>query len=179
MKETTWLKITPARVESNDLDFESAFELLLSALRQYALTLVQAHPEAKEEVYDWINQGTSGILHEIDPEKDPNPDIDINEVIAKQDLYIHTQLDNLKQNNPRRYKKALKQVRQMQSDQRAKILEKNMRTRQVSIDDYVKSRGTPLADAPGRDPNWDPNNGQGGSGNILDINQKVVPCRKQ
>ena len=123
MKETTWLKITPRQIESNDLDFESAFELLLSALRQYALTLVSAHPEAKEEVYDWINQGVSGILHEIDPTSDPNPQLDINEVIAKQDLYIHEHLTQLKTKNPRLYKKSLKAVKQQQSDQRAKILD--------------------------------------------------------
>ena len=137
MKPTTWLKLTPNQIESHDLDFESAFELLLSALRQYAVTLINHAPDdqaLRDEVYDWINQGTSGILHEIDPDKDLNPDLDINEVIAKQDLYIHEALDNLRQNNPRRYKKVQKDIQKRKSEQRAKILEMHRQNNQVRPD---------------------------------------------
>ncbi len=134
MKDSTWLKITPKNIESNDLSFNDAFELLFSTLRQCAMNFLEEYPEAKDDIYDWINQASSGILMDIDPDQDPNPDLDINEVIAMQDLYINENLAALKQNNPRLYKKARKQLNRAKSDQRAKILEMHRKQNLVNPD---------------------------------------------
>lgn len=126
MEKNTYIKITPLGVETNELTFQDAFELLMSTLRQFSTELIQKFPdnqELKDTIYDWLNQGVSGILHEIAPETDPNPDIDINQVIAMQDLYIKNNLDKMKAENPRLYKKAKKQVETNMEEQRAKILE--------------------------------------------------------
>lgn len=138
MDKTSYIKVTPQGVESDKVTFQDAFELLFSALRQFALTVTQAHPETTAEVYDWINQGAAGILHELDPDADPNPELDINEVIAKQDLYIQTQLNDTRLNNPKRYKRLRKEFEQRKSDQRAKILELRQTQKQT----------TKLGDAP-------------------------------
>lgn len=140
MDKTSFITVTPAGVESNKVTFQDAFELLFSALRQFALTVTQAHPETTPEVYDWINQGAAGILHELDPDADPNPELDINEVIAKQDLYIQTQLNDIRLNNPKRYKRLKKEFDRKKSDQRAKILEFKQ--------NQTQKQTTKLGDAP-------------------------------
>lgn len=134
MDKNTFIRITPTAVETNELSFQDAFELLLSTLRQLSTELIQKFPEdqaLKDTIYDWLNQGISGILHEIAPEQDPNPDIDINEIIAIQDLYIQDNLTKLKTENPRLYKKTTKKIKEHQEEQRAKILEYKQKNPQL------------------------------------------------
>ena len=130
MNKEIFITITPKGIESSGVTFEQAFELLLSSLRQFALELIELKPDdqdLKDTVYDWMNQGMSGILHEIDPTVDPNPDIDINKIIAMQDVYINDKLQELRTTNPRLYKSTSKKIKAQQEEKQARILEAKLK----------------------------------------------------
>lgn len=128
MQETSFLKLTPKGIESNALSFPDALQLICSGLlhlMQGTENFASDEEEAKElkvAVYDSVNEAMGALLHIFDPDRDPNPDVDINEIIAREDVLIQEQAEHLKATNPLRYKKQQKEVRKRISEQRARTM---------------------------------------------------------
>lgn len=146
MDDTTKLIISPTTltIEGGECNLEDIFRLTLSVQRQALSTMlgqarVEENREAIEALYDFTNQAYGNVLLELFPELH-NRDIDsdlIEQTIAAQDAFITQELENLRQTNPRRYKKQQKLVKQHISNQRAKLLERQMQARQINVDEVL------------------------------------------
>jgi hypothetical protein len=123
MTDKTYIKISAHGIETEDMNFGDAVQLCFSALIQLAQTAIKEGPgnetereELKKGLYDILNNASSYSLHELFPEMDVNPDLDVNMVMALEDLLMNEQLSQLKLKNPRLYKKRIKELKRMQDE---------------------------------------------------------------
>lgn len=123
MTDKTYIKITSTAIETQELNFEDAIHLCFSALTQLARTAMKEGPgneeelvELKKALYDALNNASSYTLHQLFPEQDMNPDLDVNMVLALENMLMNEQLSQLKIKNPRLYKKRLKELKRMQDE---------------------------------------------------------------
>jgi hypothetical protein len=117
------ITITPTTLEPVELNFNDALQLICSALLQLMNNAVENFATTEEEkeqltdsIYDGVNEATSQILQMFCPEKDPHPEANINEIMARQDLMIADEFSKLKATNPRLFKKRQKQLRRIQDE---------------------------------------------------------------
>lgn len=146
MNNDTRLIISPTtmQVEGGDCNLEDIFRLTLSVQRQALSTMLhqaraEDNREAIEALYDFANQAYGNILIELFPElhnSEITEDL-LERTIAAQDAFINQELENLRQTNPRLYKKQQKNLQRHISDMRAKLLERKMKARQIKIEDVV------------------------------------------
>lgn len=144
MNETTRLILAPTfiQTEGETCNIMEAFQLTLSAQKHFLQTLLaQAsdaeYPELYQSLYDFANQAYGNILTDLFPDMHNAhiTDETIDKAMQAQDEFIETALAELRQNNPRRFKKAQKETARRQSAQRAKIMEINMLKRQIPLED--------------------------------------------
>lgn len=144
MNETTRLILTPTTIqtEGDTCNIMEAFQLTLSAQKQFLNTLLhqandEEYPEVYQALYDFANQAYGNLLSDLFPDLHNAhiTDETIDKAMQAQDEFIQAAIDELKQTNPRRYKKAQKGFQKHQSSQRAKIIELNMLRRQQEIRD--------------------------------------------
>lgn len=110
-----YIKITDNSIETDGaLNFPEAMQLLSSAVLQvmnksldFAST-DEEHAALKDSVYDSANRAFTAILDSFDPDQSRNDDLDINMVVAIQDQVIQEALDTIKEYNPKRYKRLLR-----------------------------------------------------------------------
>lgn len=120
-----FIKITEKEMEYENLNFEGALQLCCSALLQLARAIVKEHPEPEhvENLYNTMNEAFGQTLHLFAPELEPNPDLDVDTVIALQDTYINDELSKLKAQNPRLYKRKIKEYKKLHDKLRAQTME--------------------------------------------------------
>lgn len=124
-----FLKITETHIESKDLTFEKALILISSALLHLmrgALAANPASPTLKGDIYDSVNLAISNVLSQFDPEQEPNPDYDPEQIMQEEDEAIRQALQSLKANNPRLYRRKMKELEQKRINQRAKVIQRNL-----------------------------------------------------
>jgi hypothetical protein len=73
------------------------------------------HPEFRNDLYDYLNEYFSSILSKYQPEKLPH-DIDPEVLMALEDTMINDELSKLKANNPRLYKKRIKEIKKLKDE---------------------------------------------------------------
>lgn len=112
-----YIKITDKQLETGDLDFLSAMQLLTSAILQLmhrTIDFASNEEEAqalKESVYDTANRAFTAVLDSFDPDQTNNDDLDINLVIALQDEVVQEALATIKEYNPKRYRRIVREQR--------------------------------------------------------------------
>ena len=110
-----YIKITDNSIETDGaLNFPEAMQLLSSAILQImnkSLDFASSDEELaalKDSIYDSANRAFTAILDSFDPDQSRNDDLDINMVVAIQDQVIQEALDTIKEYNPKRYKRLLR-----------------------------------------------------------------------
>lgn len=128
MEKDSYLKITPTQIETSHLTFEDALRLVTSAtlhLMRSALAQAPNDQELKDNIYDAANQAFANILDRFDPTSTPNPDFDPSEEIEKENKAIELQLNLLRENNPRLYRRRKKEFEALKSEQRARVIQQD------------------------------------------------------
>ena len=96
MTEDTYLHITPTQVETKDLNFPDALQLIASTLL-HILKKTEAVAQTEDEednkalrnaLYDSVSETMGAVLQHFAPELSPNPDMDINKIIAMEDTVL-------------------------------------------------------------------------------------------
>lgn len=144
MNETTRLILSPTAIqtEGETCNIMEAFQLTLSAQKHFLSTLLaqandDEYPELYTSLYDFANQAYGNILNDLfaDLHNAHITDETLDKAMQAQDEFIQAAIDELKQTNPRRYKKAQKDFQKHLSNQRAKIIELDMHRRQQTLAD--------------------------------------------
>jgi hypothetical protein len=123
MTDKTYIKISTKGIETEDMNFGDAVQLCFSAIAELAKTAMTEGPGSEAELkdlksglYDLINNASSYTLSKLFPEMDPNPDLDVNMVMALENLMMNEQLSQLKLKNPRLYRRRIKELKRMQDE---------------------------------------------------------------
>ena len=144
MDDTTKLILTTTHMatEGDTLGLPEAFQLTLSAQRQFLTTMLnqaraETNTEAIEAIYDFANTAYGLTLLDLFPELH-NKHINnqtIEAAISAQDQFIRQAVEELKVTNPRRLRKQKKALAKVKSDLRAKIIENEMAKKQIHLDE--------------------------------------------
>lgn len=135
------MTITPKSLEVEELNFNDGMQLIFSALLQLMNQAVDNFTSNEEEqeqlrdsIYDAVNEASTAVLDKFDPNKSRlrNEDVDIEEVMARQDVIINDAYSKLKATNPRLFRKQQKLLRRAQDEIRYKkaVLESKGETKE-------------------------------------------------